>query len=200
MIKQTSLHKLLYLVIFFAQISLAQEKAPWTDLSPQERQILQQLEPQWESLSAQRQQRLRRGANRFQQMQPAERSQARDQRQKFQNLSQQQQQIINQRFQRFNGLSRSDQRRLRNIQRRFQDMSQAERSRLREQFEQKLRPDNNRPNQDDAARDTQNQQRIRNAIRQNQGGLRHNRHQTPQVRPQTQQRPSATRPVPPAPR
>jgi hypothetical protein len=72
MIKQTSLHKLLYLVIFFAQISLAQEKAPWTDLSLQERQILQQLEPQWESLSAQRQQRLRRGANRFQQMQPAE--------------------------------------------------------------------------------------------------------------------------------
>ena len=80
------------------------------------------------------------------------------------------------------------------------DLVQAERSRLREQFEQKLRPDNNRPNQDDAARGTQNQQRIRNAIRQNQGALRNNRHQTPQVRPQTQQRPSATRPVPPAPR
>ena len=80
------------------------------------------------------------------------------------------------------------------------DLVQAERSRLREQFEQKLRPDNNRPNQDDAARGTQNQQRIRNAIRQNQGALRHNRHQTPQVRPQTQQRPSATRPVPPAPK
>ena len=80
------------------------------------------------------------------------------------------------------------------------DLVQAERSKLREQFEQKLRPDNNRPNQDDAARGTQNQQRIRNAIRQNQGALRNNRHQTPQVRPQTQQRPSATRPVPPAPR
>ena len=80
------------------------------------------------------------------------------------------------------------------------DLVQAERSRLREQFEQKLRPDNNRPNQDDAARGTQNQQRIRNAIRQNQGALRHKRHQTPQVRPQTRQRPSATRPVPPAPR
>jgi hypothetical protein len=80
------------------------------------------------------------------------------------------------------------------------DLVQAERSKLREQFEQKLRPDNNRPNQDDAARGTQNQQRIRNAIRQNQGALRHNRHQTPQVRPQTQQRPSATSPVPPAPR
>ena len=142
------MNKLLYIVIFFAQISFAQEKTPWTGLSLEERQILQQLEPQWENFSAQRQQRLPRGANRFQQMQPAERSQTRDQQRRFQSLSQQEQRG----FRRFNSLSRPDQRRLRNVQRRYQDMSQAQRSRLREQFEQLLL---RRANQEDAARGTQ---------------------------------------------
>ena len=189
MIKQTLPSSMLLLVIFFAQVGLAQDKTPWTDLSLEERQILQQLEPQWENLSIERQQRLRRGANRFQQMQPQQREQAKNQQQRFQSLSQQQQRVINQRFQRFNSLSRPQQRRLRNVQRRFQNMPQAERERLREQFEQQLqRQRNARPNQSDGARSTTQEQRIRQVIRQNRNVLRTNRAQTPQ-------RPDATRPA-----
>ena len=55
---------------------LAQEKIPWTDLSLEERTILQQVESQWDSLSAERQQRLRRGANQWERMRPQERQQA----------------------------------------------------------------------------------------------------------------------------
>ena len=73
-------------------------------------------------------------------------------------------------------------------------MSQAQ---LREQFEQQLL---RRANQGDAARGTQDQQRIRDVIRQNQDVLRQDRNQTPQVRPQTLQRPNAIRPPPPPPR
>ena len=186
MIKQTLPSSMLLLVIFFAQVGLAQDKTPWTDLSLEERQILQQLEPQWENLSVERQQRLRRGANRFQQMQPQQREQAKNQQQRFQSLSQQQQQVINQRFQRFNSLSRPQQRRLRNVQRRFQNMPQVERERLREQFEQQ-RQRNPRPEQNNGARSSTPEQRIRQVIRQNRNVLRPNRAQSPQ-------RPNDTRP------
>ena len=122
-------------------------------------------------------------------MQPQQREQAKNQQQRFQSLSQQQQQVINQRFQRFNSLSRPQQRRLRNVQRRFQNMPQAERERLREQFEQQLqRQRNARPEQNDGARSTTPEQRIRRVIRQNRNVLRPNRAQTPQ-------RPNATTPI-----
>jgi len=143
-------------------------------------------EPQWENLSVERQQRLRRGANRFQQMQPQERERAKNQQQRFQSLSQQQQRIINQRFQRFNSLSRPQQRRLRNVQRRLQNMPQVERERLREQFEQQ-RQRNPRPEQNNGARSSTPEQRIRQVIRQNRNVLRPNRAQSPQ-------RPNDTRP------
>ena len=115
-------------------------------------------EPQWENLSVERQQRLRRGANRFQQMQPQERERAKNQQQ----------------------------RRLRNVQRRFQNMPQVERERLREQFEQQ-RQRNPRPEQNNGARSSTPEQRIRQVIRQNRNVLRPNRAQSPQ-------RPNDTRP------
>ena len=78
------------------------------------------------------------------------------------------------------------QRRLRNVQRRFQNMPQVERERLREQFEQQ-RQRNPRPEQNNGARSSTPEQRIRQVILQNRNVLRPNRAQSPQ-------RPNATRP------
>ncbi|MDD9889454.1 MAG: DUF3106 domain-containing protein [Gammaproteobacteria bacterium] len=92
--KKKFIHSLLlFSLLLVSKIALAQEKIPWTELSFEERQILQQLqiqETQWESLPAERQQRIRRGATRFERMQPTERARALTQQRRFQYLNQQQ--------------------------------------------------------------------------------------------------------------
>ncbi|MBT71978.1 MAG: hypothetical protein CMQ15_08070 [Gammaproteobacteria bacterium] len=94
MLKRIFQYSLLIHMLAIGTVALAQDKIPWTDLSYEERQILQQVENQWDNLSVERQQRLRRGASRWERMQPQERAQAQaqaqDQQQRFQNLSPQQ--------------------------------------------------------------------------------------------------------------
>jgi len=149
-------------------IALAQEKTPWSDLSPDERQVLlqmeQQIEQRWEELSGERQQLLRRGASRWLQMPPSDCQSAETIRQRFNSLSPDQQQLINQRFRQFNRLQRGRQQQLRNTQRRFRDLPESERARLREQFEsqarqraQRQRQQQNRANQNERI----NQERLR---------------------------------------
>lgn len=159
----------------------AQDRIDWSDLSLEERRILQNLEPQWNELSPERQLRLRRGANRWQQMQPRERAAAQQQQQRFKELPQQQRRIINQRFLRFNSLERSEQVRLRNIQRRYQNLSQEQRLRLRDQFERQAQQEkrdqaagNPEANAQDTARDADKQRRVQEVIRQNRNVLRPN--------------------------
>jgi hypothetical protein len=81
-------------LLLFGALAQAQDKTPWTELSYEERQFLQQVESQWESMPAERQQRLLRGATRWQQMSPQQRTQAQSQQRRFQNLSQGQRQTL----------------------------------------------------------------------------------------------------------
>jgi len=157
----------------------AQEKIPWTELSFEERQILQQLqiqENQWESLPAERQQRIRRGATRFERMQPTERAQALTQQRQFQNLNQQQQQVI-QRFQRFNALSGEQQRRLRQFQQRFQNLPERERQELRRRYQEQItRLQRERQIQQDATNEIrQSRRRVQQILQQNNPNRQSNR-------------------------
>ena len=184
MIKQLLKIQFVLALLLLSEAGLAQDKISWTDLSMEERQILQQLESQWDNLPAERQQRLRRGATRWQQMQPQERSQAQNQQRRFQNLSRQQQQLINRRFRQFNGLGLAEQRRLRNIQRRYQSLPEDQRQQLRQRFEQRSRQGNSNQSAED-------QRRIREVMRQTENAIRRNANpvRPQQVRPRTPSRP-----------
>lgn len=143
--------------------SLAQEFIPWTELSYEERQLLQlnQIqENQWNNFTPDRQQRIRRGVSRYERMQPSERASAITQQRRYQNLNQQQQQHILQRFQRFNALSGEQQRRLRQFQRRFQSLPPAQQQELRQRYQQQINQlQRERQIQENATRDLRQSQR-----------------------------------------
>ena len=126
---------MLLMALSCAGLVQAQSGTPWSDLSPAEQQLLQQVQPRWESLSPQQQERLRRGAARWEQMAPEERNQARQQQNYFQQLSPDQRELIQQRFRQFNDVPQGQQQRLREIQRQFRELPQPQRDALRQRFE-----------------------------------------------------------------
>jgi hypothetical protein len=125
----------LIIALCCAGLVQGQSATPWSDLSPAEQQLLQQVQPRWESLSSEQQERLRRGAARWQQMAPEERNQARQQQNFFQQLSPDQRELIQQRFRQFNDVPQGQQQRLRDIQRQFRELPQPQRDALRQRFE-----------------------------------------------------------------
>lgn len=163
MIKNTYCLLISACLLLASELSLAQDYIPWTELSYEERQLLQlnQIEEnQWNDFSAERQQRIRRGVSRFERMQPSERARAITQQRRFQNLNQQQQQQVVQRFQRFNALSGEQQRRLRQFQRRFQSLPPAQQQELRQRYQQQINQlQRERQIQENATRDLRQSQR-----------------------------------------
>jgi len=163
MIKNTFCLLALTFLLTSSGLVAAQDAILWTDLSYEERQLLQlnQIqENQWNNFSVDRQQRIRRGVSRFEQMQPAERARAITQQRRFQNLNRQQQQQVVQRFQQFNALSGEQQRRLRQFQRRFQSLPPAQQRELRQRYQQQINQlQRERQIQENATRDLRQSQR-----------------------------------------
>ena len=108
----------------------ADERVPWTALTPDEQQLLSTLRGEWDTLPVERQQHLRRGAARWATLAPDERAFAAERLQRWRQIDPARRALIRERYERYKALPPARQARLREVYARFRQLPPAERRAL----------------------------------------------------------------------
>lgn len=106
----------------------------WTQMTPDQKKVLQSFEKRWSKLPPQRQRRLAEGAARWGSMSPDERVQTRERFKKWQQLPEERRARVRERHAEFLALPPDEQARLRENYKRFQKLSPERRKQLRNRW------------------------------------------------------------------
>jgi len=108
---------------------------PWSNLSAEQRKVLQRYEGRWDSLPPQRQQNLSRGSQRWLQMTPNQRKDARGRFDKWKDLPPDRRREVRDRWQKFRELPPDEQATVRQNFRKFKNLPPEKRKALRERWQ-----------------------------------------------------------------